>query len=184
MPRLQKMDSKKSTVSFTMSDFGRTIENNSNKGTDHGWGSNQLVLGSAINGGKAYGAFPEFRSGGADAIGNKFIPSQAHEQMGATLGRWFGLSENSVDYIFPILHPGKDNPFSSRYIPFLGNNNVPATKIIPVSVHASAQKIENPAEMAVDGNMNTRWSGKGVGVLFTLALGSSFNLESIKLSIC
>ena len=39
---------------FTMSEFGRTLDSNSG-GTDHGWGTHQIVLGGAVQGGKIYG---------------------------------------------------------------------------------------------------------------------------------
>ena len=39
---------------FTMSEFGRTLDSNG-EGSDHGWGSHQIVLGGAVNGGKIYG---------------------------------------------------------------------------------------------------------------------------------
>ena len=39
---------------FTMSEFGRTLDSNSG-GSDHGWGSHQIVLGGAVKGGKIYG---------------------------------------------------------------------------------------------------------------------------------
>jgi len=43
---------------FTESDFGRTFKPNNSGGTDHGWGNQQLVLGGAVNGGIAHGAYP------------------------------------------------------------------------------------------------------------------------------
>ena len=39
---------------FTMSEFGRTLDSNSS-GSDHGWGTHQIVLGGAVKGGKIYG---------------------------------------------------------------------------------------------------------------------------------
>ena len=39
---------------FTATDFGRTLDSNG-QGSDHGWGSHQLVMGGAVNGGKIYG---------------------------------------------------------------------------------------------------------------------------------
>ncbi|HPG60495.1 MAG TPA: DUF1501 domain-containing protein [Casimicrobium sp.] len=39
---------------FTMTEFGRTLDSNGN-GSDHGWGSHQIVLGGAVKGGKIYG---------------------------------------------------------------------------------------------------------------------------------
>ncbi len=45
-------------VIVTMSEFGRTVEENGNGGTDHGHGSMMMVLGGPIAGGKVYGNWP------------------------------------------------------------------------------------------------------------------------------
>ena len=45
-------------VIVTMSEFGRTAEENGNGGTDHGHGSLMMVLGGPVNGGKIYGRWP------------------------------------------------------------------------------------------------------------------------------
>jgi uncharacterized protein (DUF1501 family) len=45
-------------VLVTMSEFGRTAEENGNAGTDHGHGSLMMVLGGAVQGGKVYGKWP------------------------------------------------------------------------------------------------------------------------------
>jgi uncharacterized protein (DUF1501 family) len=45
-------------VVVTMSEFGRTVRENGNRGTDHGHGNAMLVLGGPVNGGKVYGAWP------------------------------------------------------------------------------------------------------------------------------
>lgn len=46
-------------VVMTMTEFGRTIAENGSRGTDHGRGSVQFILGSRVNGGKIYGEVPE-----------------------------------------------------------------------------------------------------------------------------
>jgi uncharacterized protein (DUF1501 family) len=45
-------------VLVTMSEFGRTVEENGNSGTDHGHGSMMMVLGGTVLGGKVYGKWP------------------------------------------------------------------------------------------------------------------------------
>jgi uncharacterized protein (DUF1501 family) len=45
-------------VVLTMSEFGRTIRENGNSGTDHGHATAMLVLGGPVNGGKVLGKWP------------------------------------------------------------------------------------------------------------------------------
>ena len=45
-------------VVLTMSEFGRTIQENGNSGTDHGHATAMLVLGGPVNGGKVLGQWP------------------------------------------------------------------------------------------------------------------------------
>jgi len=45
-------------VVLTMSEFGRTIRENGNSGTDHGHATAMLVLGGPVNGGKVLGRWP------------------------------------------------------------------------------------------------------------------------------
>jgi uncharacterized protein (DUF1501 family) len=46
------------TVLVTMSEFGRAVEENGNRGTDHGHGNAMMILGGNIQGGKVYGKWP------------------------------------------------------------------------------------------------------------------------------
>jgi len=45
-------------VILTMSEFGRTVAENGNRGTDHGHGNAMLALGAGVRGGKVYGRWP------------------------------------------------------------------------------------------------------------------------------
>ena len=43
---------------ITMSEFGRTVRENGNRGTDHGHANVMLLLGGGVRGGKVYGRWP------------------------------------------------------------------------------------------------------------------------------
>jgi len=45
-------------VLMTMSEFGRTVNENGTAGTDHGHGTCMMVMGGAVRGGKVYGDWP------------------------------------------------------------------------------------------------------------------------------
>ncbi len=91
-----------------ISEFGRTLRENSNSGTDHAWGSHLFSFGGAVRGG-LYGRFPAMEFGGADDLqtGNDSvgitIPTTGHNQYLATVARWFGVAQADIDYIFPNL---------------------------------------------------------------------------------
>jgi uncharacterized protein (DUF1501 family) len=51
-------DRMEDVVLVTMSEFGRTAEENGNSGTDHGHGNVMMVLGGNVAGGKIYGTWP------------------------------------------------------------------------------------------------------------------------------
>jgi uncharacterized protein (DUF1501 family) len=51
-------DRMEDVVIVTMSEFGRTAEENGDGGTDHGHGNLMMVLGGPVNGGKIYGKWP------------------------------------------------------------------------------------------------------------------------------
>jgi uncharacterized protein (DUF1501 family) len=99
-------------TTFTASDFGRTFTSNGD-GTDHGWGSHHLVMGGAVRGGDVYGQVPVLGSknrsnnnfdSSPDQLGNgSLLPTTSVDQFGATLGKWFGLSDTQLLEVFPNL---------------------------------------------------------------------------------
>lgn len=90
-------------TTFTASEFGRTLGSNGN-GSDHGWGSHHLVLGGAVNGGRTYGTHPEIALDGPGFVDNgRLLPTLAVDQLGASLGRWFGAGREELRLVFPNL---------------------------------------------------------------------------------
>jgi uncharacterized protein (DUF1501 family) len=94
-----------SVTTFTLSDFGRTFQPASGAGTDHAWGNHHFVMGGAVRGGQMYGRYPTLaRTGPDDAdTSGRWIPTTAVEQYGATLARWFGVSDAQLALVFPNL---------------------------------------------------------------------------------
>jgi uncharacterized protein (DUF1501 family) len=45
-------------VILTMSEFGRAVAENGNRGTDHGHANAMFVVGGSVRGGKVYGRWP------------------------------------------------------------------------------------------------------------------------------
>jgi len=92
-------------TTFTESEFGRTFNANTGNGSDHAWGSQQLVVGGAVKGGDVYGNLPELQLGGPDDAGSRglWIPSTALDQYAATLAQWFGVQPIDLPVVFPNL---------------------------------------------------------------------------------
>lgn len=90
-------------TTFTASDFGRTLTSNGD-GTDHGWGSHQLVMGGAVKGGDIYGTLPSLSLGGSQDVGQgRIIPGISMDEYAATLASWYGLPGSHFGDVFPNL---------------------------------------------------------------------------------
>lgn len=104
-------------TAFTLSEFSRTLEPGSNGGSDHAWGSHQLILGGAVQGNQIYGTFPTLALGGPDDAdqNGRWIPTTALDQYAATLATWFGVPAVNLPSIFPNL-----TNFPSSNLGFMG----------------------------------------------------------------
>lgn len=100
---LESMGLADEVVTFTGSDFGRTLTSNGN-GTDHGWGGNIMVMGNDVNGGQVFGEYPDLHLDGAQDMGDGvLIPTTPVDHFYADLAAWFGVDEEGIASLFPNL---------------------------------------------------------------------------------
>ncbi len=91
-------------TTFTQSDFGRTYKTNG-KGSDHGWGNHQFVMGGAVSGGEIYGQIPVHQINGPDDITDgRWIPTIASDEYAATLALWFGVNASDLPGVLPNIN--------------------------------------------------------------------------------
>jgi uncharacterized protein (DUF1501 family) len=105
MQALEEMGLANQVLVCTHSDFNRTMTSNSSGGTDHGWGSHQLIIGSGISGGQVIGTLPELAIGGPTDLNGYgiWIPTLSATQMTAAIGKWMGLTNAQLATVFPDL---------------------------------------------------------------------------------
>lgn len=89
-------------VSYTASDFGRSLTPNS-AGTDHAWGGNQMVIGGPVNGGHVFGQYPDIALGTNTDVGRgRQLPTISVDELHASLAYWFGIdSSNDLQAVVP-----------------------------------------------------------------------------------
>jgi uncharacterized protein (DUF1501 family) len=107
-------------VTFTCSDFGRTLRSNG-QGTDHAWGGNQLVMGKPVSGGLIRGTFPSLVIEGDSDVGRggRLFPTLSADEYFCELLRWFGVSSGSMDLVLPNIRSFYDPASISQPVGFL-----------------------------------------------------------------
>jgi uncharacterized protein (DUF1501 family) len=91
-----------SVITFSASDFGRTLRSNG-RGTDHAWGGNQFVMGGSVQGGRVLGTFPDLALESNDDVGygGRLCPTTSVDQHFAEMLRWYGVSGSSLSTVLP-----------------------------------------------------------------------------------
>jgi uncharacterized protein (DUF1501 family) len=84
----------------TISEFGRRIKENGNRGLDHGWGNMMLVAGGGVKGGKYYGTWPGLGTGTA-VDDDLLVTTDYRDVLGEVIGSRFPA--RSVAEVFPGL---------------------------------------------------------------------------------
>ena len=92
----QRMDD---VVVLTMSEFGRTVKENGNRGTDHGHANAMLVLGNSVRGGQVYGKWPGLRNDQLFEGRDLALTTDFRDVFGEVTARHLGASD--LKSVFP-----------------------------------------------------------------------------------
>lgn len=101
------------TVIVVLSEFGRTVRENGNGGTDHGHGNVLWLLGGPVAGGKVHGPWPGLDTGQLYEGRDLQVRTDYRQVLAAVLVKHLGMPAKTLGDIFPA-YP-EDN-ISSRYV--------------------------------------------------------------------
>ena len=86
-------------VVLTMTEFGRTVRENGNRGTDHGHGSVSFVMGGPVKGGRVHGRFPKLSEENLYEGRDLPVTTDFRDLTGEVLVRHMGVSD--LKRVFP-----------------------------------------------------------------------------------
>jgi len=92
------------TVILVISEFGRTMRQNGNGGTDHGHGNVMWLMGGPVRGGHVYGRWPGLSTANLYQERDLAITTDFRDPISLVLMRHMGLDASSVGRVFPN-HP-------------------------------------------------------------------------------
>ena len=89
------------TIILTMSEFGRAVAENGNRGTDHGHGNAMLLIGGNVKGGEVYGTWPGLTAGERFEGRDLAITTDFRDVFGEVVMRHLGAAADSAAQVFP-----------------------------------------------------------------------------------
>ena len=92
-------DKMEDIVLVTMSEFGRTAQENGDAGTDHGHGDVMLVLGGRVRGGKIYGKWPGLEQEQLYEGRDLAVTTDFRDVLGELISRHLG--QKNLSEVFP-----------------------------------------------------------------------------------
>jgi uncharacterized protein (DUF1501 family) len=88
-------------VVVTMSEFGRAVHQNGNRGTDHGHGTCFFALGGPVKGGKVYGDWPTLAPDKLFQDRDVAVTTDFRDVFGEITTRHFGVGMQAMPQLFP-----------------------------------------------------------------------------------
>jgi uncharacterized protein (DUF1501 family) len=89
------------TIILTMSEFGRTVAENGNRGTDHGHGNAMMVIGGNVKGGQIHGTWPGLREEQRHEGRDLTITTDFRDVFGEVVMRHLSAREDIAARVFP-----------------------------------------------------------------------------------
>jgi len=89
------------TAIVVMSEFGRTVAENGNGGSDHGYGNAIWLLGGAIKGKQLYGEWPSLEDTALHESRDLAITTDFRDVLMSLLGEHFSLNAEALSQVFP-----------------------------------------------------------------------------------
>jgi uncharacterized protein (DUF1501 family) len=97
------------TIVVVLSEFGRTVHENGNGGTDHGHGNVIWLLGGNVRGGQVYGDWPGLATAELYQRRDLAITTDYRLALAAILERHFRIGDQQLALIFPDLPPTRSD---------------------------------------------------------------------------
>jgi uncharacterized protein (DUF1501 family) len=88
-----------------LSEFGRTVHENSDAGTDHGHGNAIWVMGGAVQGGRVYGDWPGLASEALYEGRDLAVKTDFRAVLAAVVARHLRVPDRALGAIFPGFSP-------------------------------------------------------------------------------
>jgi len=89
------------TVIVVISEFGRTVHENGNGGTDHGHGNVMWLMGGPVRGRRVYARWPGLTPAALYQERDVAVTTDFREPIGLVLHAHLGLSPSQIEQIFP-----------------------------------------------------------------------------------
>lgn len=93
------------TAVIVMSEFGRTVHENGNGGTDHGHGNAMWLMGGGVKGGKVYGQWPGLAKEQLNEGRDLAVTTDFRDVISSVLSRHLQLDNSKIQQVFPKYSP-------------------------------------------------------------------------------
>ena len=98
------------TMVVVMSEFGRTVKQNGNQGTDHGHGNVMWLLGGHMKGGRVLGSWPGLDESSLFEGRDLAVTTDFRSVLSQICAQHLGLNDHALAQVFPNWGPGEPGP--------------------------------------------------------------------------